>query len=161
MRLQANTSVYALAGSIAYARNDLDTAVRHFDSAFEMDRSNCVAASSAGLVHIDRRAWHPAADRYSKATDCFALAANTARADVARLEQSALEPGLTATRLSSARKRIESAEELGGQSALTAAQSYVHTGQNGLALTFIERAERHPATRADALALRARIASRQ
>jgi tetratricopeptide (TPR) repeat protein len=90
MRLLANTSVYALAGSIAYARRDLDMAVHHFNRALEMDSTkiNCAAAWSAGLVHSDQRAWQPAADKYSKATNCFIRAANTARAELAKLEQS-------------------------------------------------------------------------
>ena len=161
MRLLANTSVYALAGSIAYARRDLDTAIRHFDAAFEMDPTNCPAASSAALVHTDRDAWHQAAEMYSKATNCFAVAANVARTDLARLEQAVLEPALKATRLATARKRIESAEDLSARSALDAAQSYLHVGQNGLALTFVDRAEKHPVTHARALALRARIAGIQ
>jgi hypothetical protein len=57
------------------------------------------------------------------------------------------------------RKRIESAEELGSQSALNAAQGFLHTGQKPLALTFVELAEHHPATRDKALALRPQIAS--
>ena len=75
------------------------------------------------------------------------------------LEQSTLEPGLKARRMSSARKRIESGEALAGQSALSAARSFVESGQSRLALDYIELAERHPATRDQALALRARIGS--
>ena len=60
MSLLSNTAVYALAGSIAYARKELDTAVTHFNRAFEIDPSNCLAVWSSGLVHIDRAAW-PAA----------------------------------------------------------------------------------------------------
>jgi len=159
MRLLANTSVYALAGSIAYARRDLDMAVHHFNRALEMDSTNCAAASSAGLVHRDQRAWQPAADKYSKATNCFIRAANTARAELAKLEQSELEPSSKATRRSSAQKRTESADELSGQSALRAAQRYVLANQKTLAVTYIELAERYPSSRAEALALRARIGS--
>jgi tetratricopeptide (TPR) repeat protein len=159
MSLRANTAVYALAGSIAYARKDLETAVGHFDRAFEMDSTNCPAVSSAGLVHMDRAAWQPAAESFSKAANCFALAATTARKELTSLEQSTLEPELKARRLSSARKRIESGEELAGQSALNAAQSFLLSGQTRQALEYIELAERHPATRDQAFALRARIGS--
>jgi tetratricopeptide (TPR) repeat protein len=158
MRLRANTAVYALAGSIAYARKDLDTAVGHFDRAFEMDSTNCPAVSSAGLVHTDQAAWQPAAESFSKAASCYALAASTARKELTTLEQSALEPALKTRRMSSARKRIESGEALAGQSALSAARSFVESGQSRLALDYIDLAERHPATRDQALALRARIA---
>ena len=157
LRLLANTSVYALAGSIAYARKDLDVAVQHFDAAVQIDPTNCAAASSAGLVQVDRGAWPLAAEAYSTATRCFALTAKTARADLERLEQSALEPAVKAARLSTARKRLESAEELGGRAALSAATGYVHAGQVGLALTYIELAERHAATGIDARALRTQI----
>jgi tetratricopeptide (TPR) repeat protein len=158
MRLRANTTVYALAGSIAYARKELETAVRNFDRAFEMDSTNCVAASSAGVAHIDQAGWPLAAESFSKATTCFTLAASTARKELATLEQSALEADLKAKRISSAQKRIESAEELAGQSAVNAAQSFVQSGQARLALAYIELAEHHQATRDQALALRARIA---
>lgn len=158
LRLLANTSVYSLAGSIAYALRDLDTAVRHFDSAVKMDPTNCVAASSAGLVQIDLKAWQMAADRFSKATNCYALVAGSVRTELAALERAALDPALKARRLSSARKRLESAEDLGSQSALNAAQSYVHAGDTDSALTYVERAERHPATRDKAQDLEERIA---
>jgi tetratricopeptide (TPR) repeat protein len=161
LRLLANTSVYALAGSIAYARKDLDTAVQHFDAALQIDPTNCTAGSSAALVHVDRGAWRLAAEKYSGAANCFALAAKTARADVQRLEQSAIEPAVKAARLSTAQQRIESAEELSSRSALGAAQGYVHAGQVGLALPYIDLAERHPAARTDARTLRVQIASVQ
>jgi len=161
LRLLANTSVYALAGSIAYARKDLDTATHHFDAAVQMDPTNCAAASSAGLVQVDRRAWLLAAEKYSTATRCFALTAQTALADLERLERSALDPAVKAARLSTARKRLESAEELGGRTALSAAEGYIHADRASQALTYIELAERHPATRDDARALRARVAGVQ
>jgi tetratricopeptide (TPR) repeat protein len=130
VRLMADTSVYALARSVAYARKDLDTAVHHFDAAKEMDPpANCAAASSAGLVHVNRAAWPLAAEEYSTATRCFTLTAKVARADLERLEQSALEPAVKAARLSTAQKRLESAQELGGRTALSAAEGYVHAGQ--------------------------------
>ncbi len=156
LRLLANTSVYALAGSIAYARRELDTASGHFDRAFEIDPSNCLAVWSAGLVHVDKIAWQPAADRFSKATACFATAARSARAELAALDQTALEPAIKA-RISSARKRAESADELGGQAALHAAQCFLHTNQKSLALTYVELAARHPSTRDKAEALRPTI----
>jgi tetratricopeptide (TPR) repeat protein len=159
MRLLSNTAVYALAGSIAYARRDLETAVRHFDRAFEIDPANCLAVWSAGLVHIDRAAWPSAAETFSTATRCFAAAARTARTELAGLEQSALEPARRASRMSAAQKRVDSAEDLGGQSAFNAAQAFVHTGQKGPALTYIELAESQPALRDKALALRSQIDS--
>jgi tetratricopeptide (TPR) repeat protein len=156
LRLLANTSVYALAGSVAYARRELDTAIGHFDRAFEIDPSNCLAVWSAGLVHVDTMAWPPAADRFSKATACFAMAAKHARTELAALDQTALEPAVKA-RVSSARKRAESAEELGGQAALQAAQCFLNTNQKSLALTYVELAARHASTRDKAEALRPAI----
>jgi tetratricopeptide (TPR) repeat protein len=157
MRLVANTSVYSLAGSIAYAMRDLETAVMQFDTAFRMDPTNCIAASSAGLAQLDMGAWPAASDRFSKATTCYALVASNVRAELVTLEGAPLEPALKARRLAGALKRFESADELGAQSALNAAQSYVRAGDSASALTYVERAERHPATRQKALEIRRQI----
>jgi tetratricopeptide (TPR) repeat protein len=157
LSLLSNTAVYALAGSIAYARKELDVAVRHFTRAFEIDPSNCLAIASAGLVHTDQMAWPSAAGDHVKATRCFAQAAATARAELAKLTAASLEPAVKASRVASTEKRRESAEELGAQAALNAAQSFVRTGDSTQALTYIERAARHPATSAKAAALKAQI----
>ncbi len=55
MSLLSNTAVYALAGSIAYARKDLDTAVAHFNRAFEIDPSNCLAVVGGARPHRSGR----------------------------------------------------------------------------------------------------------
>jgi tetratricopeptide (TPR) repeat protein len=125
MSLLSNTAVYALAGSIAYARKELDTAVAHFNRAFEIDPSNCLAAWSAGLAHVERAAWPAAAGTFSKATGCFATAAATARKELAGIENAALSPATKERRLASTRKRIESAEDLRQQSTFNAARSFV------------------------------------
>jgi tetratricopeptide (TPR) repeat protein len=125
MSLLSNTAVYALAGSIAYARKELDTAVAHFNRAFEIDPSNCLAAWSAGLAHVDRAAWPAAAGTFSKATACFAAAAATARKELANIEKAALSPATKERRLASTRKRIESAEDLRQQATLNAARTFV------------------------------------
>jgi len=158
MRLVANTSVYTLAGSIAYARRELETAVRHFDTAWKMDATNCFAAASGGLVGMDLGDWKAASDRFSNAVQCYAVAAGMARAELRSIENAALEPAVRARRLASARKRLESAEELGAQSALNAAQTYVQLGDGERALAYVERAEGHPSTRNAAGVLRMRIA---
>jgi tetratricopeptide (TPR) repeat protein len=46
--LLVNTSVYTLAGFIAYARKELDTAIDRFDRAFAIDKSNCEACGPPG-----------------------------------------------------------------------------------------------------------------
>jgi tetratricopeptide (TPR) repeat protein len=160
MTLLSNTAVYALAGSIAYARKELDVAVRHFTRAFEIDPSNCLAIASAGLVHADQTAWPSAAGDHVKATRCFAQAAAAAKADLAKLTAASLDPAEKARRIASTEKRRESAEELGAQAALGAAESFVRMADNTQALTYIELAERHPATSAKAAALRARMVNR-
>jgi tetratricopeptide (TPR) repeat protein len=157
--LLSNTAVYALAGSIAYARKELDVAIRHFTRAFEIDPSNCLAIHSAGLVHIDQMAWPSAAGDHVKATRCFAQAAATARADLAKLTDAPLDPAVKASRIASTQKRRESAEELGAQAALSAAESFVRTGDSQQALTYVEQASQHPATSAKAAALKTRIAA--
>jgi tetratricopeptide (TPR) repeat protein len=157
MSLLSNTAVHALAGSIAYARKELDVAVRHFTRAFEIDPSNCLAISSAGLVQGEQRAWQAAAGDQVKATRCFAQAAAAAKADLEKLTAATLEPAVKASRIASARKRRESAEELGAQAALQAAESFVQIGDTGQASAYIELAAQHPATSAKAAALKARI----
>jgi tetratricopeptide (TPR) repeat protein len=157
LSLLSNTAVHALAGSIAYARKELDVAVRHFTRAFEIDPSNCLAIASAGLVHGDQRAWPSAADDHVNATRCFAQAAATARADLAKLTDAPLEPPVKASRIASTEKRRDSAEELGARAALSAAQSFIEMGDGRQALTYIELAARHPATGAKAATLKARI----
>lgn len=127
MSLLSNTAVYALAGSIAYARKDFDTAVAHFNRAFEIDPSNCLAVWSAGLVHIDRAAWPEAAGTFSKANACFATAAATARTELANIEKAALAPAVKERRLASTRKRLESAEDLRGQAMLHAVRSIMRS----------------------------------
>jgi tetratricopeptide (TPR) repeat protein len=123
MSLLSNTSVYALAGSIAYARKELDTSIAHFARAFEIDPSNCMAAWSAGLVHTDRAAWPDAAGTFAKAAACFATAGDRARKELASIENAALAPGVKARRLASTRKRLESSEDLRGQATLNVARS--------------------------------------
>ncbi len=157
LRMVANTAVYYLAGSIAYARKDPETAVRHFDSAYEIDQSNCAAVWSAGLVHVEQSAWPLAVDKFSKATTCFATAASTARAELTKVEQSSVDAAVKARRAASARKRIASAEDLGSQSALNAAAGLINIGQPRQALPYIDLAEKQPGTHDKALALRARI----
>jgi tetratricopeptide (TPR) repeat protein len=123
MSLLSNTSVYALAGSIAYARRELDTAIAHFTRAFEIDPSNCMAVWSAGLVHGDRAAWPDAAGTFAKAATCFATAADRSRKELASLESAALAPAVKERRLASTRKRLESSEDLRGQATLNVARS--------------------------------------
>jgi tetratricopeptide (TPR) repeat protein len=123
MSLVSNTAVYALAGSIAYARKDLDTSIAHFNRAFEIDPSNCLAVWSAGLVHNDRADWPAAAGTFAKAAACFATAAATARKELAGLEKAALAPAVKERRQASTRKRLESAEDLREQATLNAARS--------------------------------------
>jgi tetratricopeptide (TPR) repeat protein len=125
MSLLSNTAVYALAGSIAYGRKDLETAVAHFNRAFEIDPSNCLAVWSAGLVHNDRSAWPAAAGSFAKAAACFATAAATARKELANIEKGTLAPATKARRLASTRKRLESAEDLRAQATLNVARSFM------------------------------------
>ena len=158
MSLLSNTAVYALAGSIAYGRKELDVAIRHFTRAFEIDPSNCLAIGSAGLVHVEQMAWPAAADDHIKATRCYAQAAATARAELAKLTDAALEPAVKARRIESVRKRRESAEQLGAQAALDAADSLVRMGDTRQAAAYLDQAAQHPSTSAKAAALKARIA---
>ena len=124
MSLLSNTACVCTRGlDCLRVRKDLDTAVAHFNRAFDIYLSNCLAVWSAGLVHIDRAAWPAAAATFAKATACFATAAATARTELTNIEKAALAPAAKERRLTSTRKRLESAEDLRGQAMLHAARS--------------------------------------
>ena len=156
-KLRVDTAVYTLAGFIAYARTELDTAIARFDRAFALDNTNCEAVWFAGLVHVDQQAWPAAAPKFSRAMTCFAGAAETARGEVARLEQASYDETLKARQIGAAQKRIETAEHRGAQAAFNAANAYVRLGDKSLALTHIDAAVTHPLLKEKALSMKAAI----
>lgn len=158
VKLLVNTNVYTLAGTIAYARRQLDTALDRFARAYAMDRSNCEAVWTPGLIHVDQEAWTDAASKFALASGCFDQAATTARAEFARVEASTVAEPVKSRRLGIAQKRIDTAEHRKAQSAFNAAQSYVRVGDKASALEHIEGALAHPLLKEKAEALKAAIA---
>jgi tetratricopeptide (TPR) repeat protein len=157
-RLLVNTSVYTLAGFIAYARRELDTAIDRFDRAFAMDSENCEAVWTAGLVHVDQQAWTPAAPKFSRAMSCFITAAAKARGEIAETEKAAYAETLKTRRMAAAQKRLDTAEFRKAQAAFNAAQCYLRLGDRGLALNHVDVAAEHERMKEKAATLKVSIA---
>ena len=155
--LLVNTSVYTLAGFIAYARKELDTAVDRFDRAFAMDNTNCEAVWTAGLVHVELEAWTPAAAKFSHAMSCFASAAVQARTEIDETQRATYSEAVKARRTAAAQKRVETSEHRKAQAAFNAAQSYLRLGQKAEALGHIDVAAEHPLLKEKAATLKPAI----
>lgn len=156
-KLNIQTSTFTLAGFIAYARKDLDTAIDRFDRAFTLDKTNCEAIWAGALVHVDQQGWAPAAAKFSAAMSCFSTAVATARSDIDAIEKSNAVESVKAQRLAATQKRLETARFRGAQSAFNASQSYLRLGQKALALSHADAAAEHEQLREKALALRTTI----
>jgi tetratricopeptide (TPR) repeat protein len=155
-RLMVNTSVYTLAGVIAYARRELATSIDRLDHALQLDAGNCDAAWTAGLVHVDQEAWARAGDRFSHAMRCLTMAAAEARRDITALDATGDTP-VTRRRRAAAQKRAEGSEHRAAQSAFNAAQSFLRLGQKDRALAHLSEAAAHPLLKEKAVALRQSI----
>jgi tetratricopeptide (TPR) repeat protein len=157
IKLQRNTSVYTLAGFIAWARKELETAVDRFDLAFRMDSTNCEAVWSEALVHIDRQAWQSAAPKFSRAMSCFTTSGAQARMEIAAIEKATYAEALKLKRLTAAHKRVETAEHRKAQSAYNAASTYLRLGEKNLALNHADVAAEHPLLKEKAETLKTAI----
>ena len=158
----SNSSVYVLAGLIAYARKDLPTAVDRFDTAFKLNPSQCDAVWMSGLVNIDQEDLATAAPKFSRAMTCFVSAAATSRRDRAGIEAAIARRGTPPTeretrRLDRLQRDADNADERSAQSAFNAAQCYARTGERGLAINLVDVAIGHPRMREKAEALKAAI----
>ncbi len=156
-KLMVNTSVYTLAGFIAYARHELDTAIDRLDRAYRLDNTNCEAVWTESLVHVDKEAFTPAAPKFGTAVKCFAAAAEQARREIAETQQAELAENVRARRIAAAQKRIDTSEHRRAQAAFNAASCYARLGQKGEATSFIELAAEHPLMKDKAAALKASI----
>jgi len=156
-KLNVDTSVFTLAGFIAYARKELDVAVNRFDRAFALDATNCEAVWAAGLVHVDQQAWGEAAPKFSRGMTCFVSAATQTEREMAEIERTTYAEALKAKRIAAAQKRIETSRFRGAQSAFNAAQCYLRLGQKVLALTHADAAAEHAQLKEKAVSLRATI----
>jgi tetratricopeptide (TPR) repeat protein len=157
-KLMVNTSVYTLAGFIAYARGELDTAIDRLDRAYRMDRTNCEAVWTEGLVHVDKEAWPEGGARFGTSVNCFASAAEQARRDLALAERGDLSDAVKARRVATAQKQIDTALHRRAQSAFNAASCHARVGQKADALSYLDIAAEHPLMKEKAATLRAAIA---
>jgi tetratricopeptide (TPR) repeat protein len=154
LTLSVSTNVHTLAGQIAYARKDLDTALTHFDRAWALDTANCNAAFYKGIVQSDLKAWRDAAPTFSSATSCFASAAASIRHSLEQLEVANESAAFKAGKAAEYRKNLETNERQAAVSAYNAAQAFVRNGQTGPALNYLDIALTHAATRDKAEALK-------
>lgn len=152
-----NTAVYTLAGFIAYAQRDLDTAVDRLVRAYQMDSTNCEAVWTEGMVRVDREQWEHSAARFVTAADCFASDAAAARAAIATAQNSAWADAVKSRRIAAATKRAESSHHRHAQAAFNAASSYLRLGRKADGLRYAETAAQHPLLKDKAGALRATI----
>jgi tetratricopeptide (TPR) repeat protein len=156
-QLMVHTSVYTLAGFIAYARNWPETAIDRFDRAYRLDNTNCEAVWTEGLVHVDQDGFARGASKFATSVKCFATAAEQARREVAANEKAELADNVKARRIAAAQKRIETSEHRRAQAAFNAASCYARVGQKSEATSFIDLAAEHPLMREKAAALKATI----
>jgi tetratricopeptide (TPR) repeat protein len=152
-----DTAVFTLAGFVAYARKEPDTAVNRFDRAFELDPANCEAVWMSGVVHVDQQRWGEAAPKFSRGMTCFTSAAEQAAVEIAETERASYAETLKARRKAAAEKRLETARFRSAQSAFNAAQCYVRLGEKAFARTHVDVAADHEQLKEKAAALRATI----
>jgi tetratricopeptide (TPR) repeat protein len=164
IKLLSNSSVYMLAGLIAYDRKDLPTAILRFDRSFELDVTNCDAVWMAGLVHVDQSAWPQASPKFARAMSCFSNAASQAKSDLAALDAEVKRaggtlspPGREQRQRTKLTRDMEVAAERSAQSAFNAAQGFARMGQKPLALAHVEMAIAHPRMKEKAEALKLAI----
>lgn len=154
LTLQVNTNVHTLAGLVAYARKQLDTALTHFDRAWTLDGTNCNAAFYKGIVQGDENAWRDAAPTFSAAMSCYTSAAVTSRSALAALQASDQSEPFKASKGAEHQKTIDESERQAAVSAYNAGQAFARTGQTGPALTHLDVALAHDAMREKADALK-------
>jgi len=164
IKMLSTTSVYMLAGLIAYDRKDLPTAILRFDRSFELDVTNCDAVWMAALVHVDQASWPQASPKFARAMSCFSNAAAQAKSDLAALDAEVqraggtlLPPGREQRQRTKLTKDMELAAERSAQSAFNAAQGFARMGQKPLALAHVEMAIVHPRMKEKAEALKLAI----
>jgi tetratricopeptide (TPR) repeat protein len=155
--LMVNTAVFTLAGFIAYAQRELETAIDRLERAFRIDQTNCEAVWTEGMVHIDKQDWSHASARFTTAMGCFAADAKAAHDAITVAQESTWAEPVKARRIATAQKRAESSEHRRAQSAFNAASSYLRLAKKSDALAHVHIAAEHPLLKDKAAALRAAI----
>jgi tetratricopeptide (TPR) repeat protein len=155
--LMVNTAVYTLAGFIAYASRDLETAIARLSRAFALDNTNCEAVWTEGMVHVDMEDWDVSSARFTTAAGCFASDANAARDAIRTAQESSWAEHVKARRIATAQKRVDTSDHRHAQSAFNAASSYLRLGRKAEALGYADQAAQHPLLKEKAAALRTAI----
>jgi len=153
----SNTSVYMLAGLIAYSRQELPTALDRFDLSFKLDPTNCDAVWMSGLVSVDQKDWTTASPKFSRSMTCFESDGKRARSDLANVEKSNRTEAQKARQRANLQRQIATDEERSAQSAFNAAQGYALSGKKVLALNHVDVALEYPKLKDKAIALKAII----
>jgi tetratricopeptide (TPR) repeat protein len=156
-KLLVNTSVYTLAGFIAYARQELETAINRFDRAYAMDRSNCEAIWTGSLVHVERQQWPLATPKFATSVACFADTAARARTESTRLQAAAMDETVKQRRIAVQQKIIDTSLQRSAQAAFNAAQGFLRQGDKSEAMRHVELAAEHPSLHEKAATLRTAI----
>lgn len=156
-KLNVTSTTFTLAGIIAFARRELDTAIDRLTRAFKLDPTNCEAPWTEGLVHVEKQTWVDGGHRFATATRCFVATAADARREIADTQAANYSEAVKARRIAGAQKRLETAEHRGAQSAYNAASSYLRVGQKTEALLFVDLAGVHPLLKEKSITLRSAI----
>jgi tetratricopeptide (TPR) repeat protein len=64
-KLNVTSTTFTLAGVIAFARRELDTAIDRLVRAFKLDPTNCEAPWTEGLVHVEKQTWAIGGQRFA------------------------------------------------------------------------------------------------
>jgi tetratricopeptide (TPR) repeat protein len=154
IQLRSSTEVYTLAGLVAYARQDLETARDRFARAWSLDHSNCSAEQYLGIVQAEQNAWADAGPVFSTAMTCFASAAAKARTELAAIQAADTPPDFKARMTAEQQDIIDESELQAARCAYNGAQAYVRVGQRDTALRLITTALQHAELKPQAEILR-------
>lgn len=152
--LRSSTDVFMLAGLVAYARQDLDTARARFERAYLLDRSNCSAEQYLGIVLAEQQTWQAAAPVFSTAMSCFADASATARTELAQIEAADTPDDFKAREAATRRELIAESDLQGARCSYNAAQAYARVGLRDEARRHLAPALAHDELREQAEKLR-------
>lgn len=156
-KLNVTSSVYTLAGVIAYARKELDVAIARLDRAYRLDQTNCEASWTEGLVHVDKAAFAPGGERFARATACFTATVDDSRRELAAIDEATLAEAVKERRRAAARKRLDAADHRRAQSAFNAASCYARLARKDDAARYAAIAAGHPLMKEKAAALQIAI----
>jgi tetratricopeptide (TPR) repeat protein len=144
-----NTDVFALAGVIAYDRQQVDAARNDLHRALEISSRNCTAAWYLGLANAAQERWIPSGSAFEQASACYLLDADDGRRSLAQAESLEDSDG-RAEQIASARATIEESLRQEALSAYNAGYGLVRAQDSVRARPLLERARQHADVRARA-----------